>query len=358
MQTLRSFPLWLTLVLLTALPWTASGQDDERPFPAGTSSHELHGLTCSVVMPEEWDPAAECSLVVILHGAGGTETGMAGALRFLAKDGYVVVAPKSRGQVWEARDLDDVRAITRDLHERLHVGAGRLHGIGFSNGGWNLAPVVFDEELPFASATWVAAGYRGEGKVPKRARDGMGVLALAGSEDGNRDAAEATPDALREDVRSVAVRLQPGLGHEWPDDLMPFYGWWLGVQEGRYVPGETLAFDWQPWTDDATTALDGSSKAGGFLYLYAPDDEELGRVMQNELHLDLDVQFLGAQLTAWKADAGENPELLARFKAKSTPAIVVFDGKGKVKKTLTGKLSVSKLAKALRPVAPIRKRDS
>ena len=45
-------------------------------------------------------------------------------------------------------------------------------------------------------------------------------------------------------MRSAEVRLQPNLGHKWPRELMPYYDWWVGVQEGRFTPGETLAFDW------------------------------------------------------------------------------------------------------------------
>lgn len=348
--------LSLILVVLAFVLLLPSAVAEDRPFPTGTSSHELHGLRCSVVMPSEWDPAAERSLVVILHGAGGTETGMAGALQHLAEDDYVVVAPKSRGQVWEKPDLDDVRAIVKDLVVRLNVPEFRLHGVGFSNGAWNLAPVVFDEELRFASACWVAAGYRGEGKVPKYAKERMGTLALAGAEDGNRDAAESTPDALRDDVRSVEVRLEEGLGHKWPRKLMPYYSWWLGVQEGRYVPGETLAFDWQPWTEDAPQSL--GEKAGGFLYLYRASDAEgeLGRVFQNELLQDEEVRFFGEQLTAWKADADQVSELVERLRIKETPALVTFEDDGDVGKVLFGKLKASKLAKALRSEAPIRKR--
>ena len=327
---------------------------EDEPFPAGTSSHELHGLRCSIVMPTEFDVSAEHSLMVVLHGAGGTETGMASALEFLTKDDFVVVAPKSRGQTWAAKDLADVRAIVKDLTGQLNIGERRLHGAGFSNGGWNLGPVALDSELRFQSATWIAAGFQG-GKLPKHAKE-MGILALAGAEDGNRDAAEGTPEKTREDVRMAEVRIQPDLGHKWPRELMPYYGWWLGVQEGRYVPGQSMAFEWTESRDTALAALP-ESKAGGIEYWYSAEDaeNEQARFLQNDVLQDFAVRHFGGQLTAWKLDASEHAETFAALKIKATPAIVVYDKKGKPKKTLTGKIKASSLARALKSVARNKK---
>jgi len=348
------FSATAALAILTVLAALVPARAADQPFPAGTSSHELHGLRCSIVMPAEFDVEKEHSLVVLLHGAGGTETGMASALEFLTKDDYVVLAPKSRGQTWAANDLADVRAIVKDLKGQLNIGERRLHGAGFSNGAWNLAPVALDGELHFQSATWIAGGFTG-GKLPKHAKK-MGVLALAGAEDGNRNAAEATPKSTRDDVRMAEVRIQPDLGHKWPRELMPYYGWWLGVQEDRYVPGETMAFEWRASRDDALAAIP-ESKAGGIEYWYSADDaeDEQARFLQNDVLQDHAVRFFGSQLTAWKLDRKEHEEAFAALKIKSTPAIVVYDKKGKPKKTLTGKIKASALGKALKFVARTRK---
>ena len=64
-------PALLLLSLAAAAPGASPG---EPPFPPGMSSTTLEGLRCSIVMPAEWDPAKERSLLVILHGAGGSET--------------------------------------------------------------------------------------------------------------------------------------------------------------------------------------------------------------------------------------------------------------------------------------------
>src|SRR6185503_8655770 len=139
----------LALVLASvaiALAAAPAAPEDAPPFPAGTSSQTLEGLQCSIVMPNGFDVAKEHSLVVVLHGNGGNETGMAGGLQHLAKEDFVVCAPKSHGVGWEtAGDIDAVKRITADLKKRLHVGERRLHVIGFSNGGWNLTPIAFDD---------------------------------------------------------------------------------------------------------------------------------------------------------------------------------------------------------------------
>lgn len=326
----------------------------EAPFPPGMSSATLEGLRCSVVMPPEWDPAKERSLVVILHGNGGTETGMAGSLQFLAEREFVVVAPKSRGLGWDAKDVEAVRRITADLKKRLKVGPARLHAAGFSNGGWNLAPLAFDEALVFTSACWIAAGYKG-GSVPKHAKNGMGVLALAGEEDGNRPHAEKTPDLLEGKVRSAMCRLQPGKGHEWPDALMPFYGWWLEVQEGRFEPGRCLPFD---WVEDpaAGAAAAKERKTGALEYWWSAKSagDAAARALQNETLLDPLVQRFGRQCAAWKRDAEAEgaAEAMAAAKVKEVPAVVVYDRKGEAVKVLQGRITPAALAQALRAVAP------
>jgi predicted esterase len=303
-------------------------------------------------MPGEWDPAQERSLMVILHGAGGTETGMAGSLAHLAEDGFVVVAPKSAGPTWAKADLDAVRRIVADLKKRLRIGEGRLHGAGFSNGGWNLAPVVFDESLGFASATWIAAGYKG-GSVPKSARKTMGVLALAGSEDGNRDAAEKTPDLLEGKVRSAECRIQPGLGHEWPGKLVPYFRWWLLVQEGRFTPGDCAAFEWNASPAEAE-ALAKRAGSGIFLYYYDPEArDEAARTFQNETLRDPLVQRFGGQLAAMKNPATPGSDGLKDRGISSLPAVLLLDQDSRTLKVLCGKkLDARSLAAAFRTLAP------
>jgi len=339
-------PLFVALLAATAAP------DAAPAFPAGTSSQTFEGLTCSIVMPDAFDAAKEHSMIVVLHGNGGTETGMAASLAHLAKDDFVVVAPKSKGIGWDTADVDAVRRIAADLKKRLHVGERRLHACGFSNGGWNLAPVAFDEALRCQSACWVASGFKG-GKPPKHAKKEMGVLALAGGDDPNKDAAEATPKQLADKVRSAECRIQPGLGHAWPDKLVPYYSWWLLVQEGRFTPGVCAAFEWK---DSAQAAIDAgvAAKTGAFVWWFssAAQTDDKARTFQNDTLRDSLVQRFGAQLAAAKVELESDTAGFAKAGLKTTPAVVVYDAAGKVKAVFDGKLDAKALSAALRSVAP------
>jgi hypothetical protein len=278
---------------------------------------------------------------------------MAGTLAPLAKEGFVVCAPKSTAATWDTGDIEKVKEIVRHLMATLSVEEGRLHGMGFSNGGWNLAPLVFDEKLRFASACWVAAGYNG-GKVPKRARTELGAMALAGSEDGNRGAAEKTVDLLADKVRCVECRLQKGLGHEFPREHLPYYFYWVKVMDGRYEPGIDMSFAWSG--DPVAAKADmAARKLGGFFYFHSTDDAggEEGRRVQHEVFFDPLVRRFGGQLVAVKLDRASHAELFASLDLKTTPAVAVLAPDGKPKKTFEGKaIKESALAKALREFAP------
>lgn len=344
----------ITLILvLCLLAPVAAKEEKETLYPTGSTSQTHSGLKFQLVVPTDYDAAKHYALMVVLHGAGGTETGMAGSLAPLAEDQFIVCAPKSRDATWSARDLGDVMGIIRHLMEMYSIREGHLHGMGFSNGGWNLAPVVFDEKLPFASACWMAAGFNG-GKVPPRAKKEMGAIALAGAQDANRRAAEKTVDLLRDKVRTVECRIQPNLGHKFTDELMPYYFWWLKVMDGRFTPGDDLSFDWK----DSTEGMAAESKAkktGAFLYFYSKqsdvENEEVKRV-QRRVFFDPLVRRFGNRVIAVRLTRAENEELFASFRLKSTPAIVVLDRNGKKKKILEGKkIKNTGLAKALRSVA-------
>ena len=364
----RSLVLVLGLGLTLAAAFGAAARtavsQDAAPFPPGESSQTLEGLNVMIEMPAAFDPAQEHSMVVVLHGAGGSESGMARSLAFMTKDDYVIVAPKSKGQVWEQADIEAVQRITADLKKRLHIGERRLHGIGFSNGGWNLAPVVFDEGLRFQSATWVAAGYKG-GKPPKHAKKELGVLAFAGGDDPNRSAAASTVPALEGKVRSAEVRIQPGIGHEWPTKLMPYYGWWAGVQEGRYTPGDCAVYEWAE-SPAAALADAAARKTGALVYWWSAEDggstakdanaaearRDKSRAFQNDALRDNLVQHFGVQLAAAQCDRASDPEGFAKTGLKTTPALVVYDSAGKVKAKIEDKPDPKTIASAFRSVAP------
>ncbi len=349
----RRCAAWVACLLLLG---AVSAAAEQPTYPEGSSVQEIEGLQVSLVVPPAPEDGAKHSLLIVLHGAGGTATGMAGSFAGWAQDGYVVCAPKSRGQVWEKDDLDRALRIAAHVKGALPIDADKVHVVGFSNGGWNLHPLAFSDDLHPCSATWMAAGFRG-GSVPKWAKKSLGAIALAGSEDANASAARATVPALEGKVRSVEVRIQPGLGHKFTNELMPYLRWWMGVQEGRFTPGDDMSFDWTTDLDAALAALEGAKKGGVLVYAYSPEDVDKpeARTIQEDVFFDPEVRFLGAQLGCVRLAWEEHAEKLAALKVKTTPALVVLDRKGKVKKIYEGKVKASKLSRTLRGVAPIKR---
>jgi predicted esterase len=342
----------ITVILMLLLLAPAFGDEEKKTYPKGSTLQEYSGLKMQLIVPEDYDPEKSYSLFVVLHGMGDNGPNLAPAFLNLAKDGYIVVAPSARGQAWSKQDLDDVKAIVKHLLDVFPIRKGHLHGLGFSNGGWNLGPLVFDEEFEFASACWMAAGFQG-GKVPQRAKREMGAIALVGAEDGNRGAAEKTVDLLADKVRSVECRVQPNLGHKFTRELMPYYWWWLNVMDGRFTPGLDMSLPWKESFDGVEAEME-AQKTGSLLWFYSEKDteNEEARRVQEEVFFHPMVRWFGARVIPVKLAREKNEELFSSYKLKETPAIVVLDKKGKKKKVLTGKkIKESTLAKALRSVA-------
>ena len=258
-------------------------------------------------------------------------------------------------------------SVRAHLKEALPIDPKRVHVVGFSNGGWELHPLAFDEELRPCSATWVAAGFRG-GQVPKWARTDLGALAMAGSEDPNCDAAKKTVRALRGKVRNVEVRIQQGLGHRYPRELVSYHQWWMGVQDGRVYPGDDRSLEWVDDLDAAIESQEGAKRGGVLVWLYTEDDDEkpAAKNIQHAAFFDPEVRFLARQIPCVRIDVSEEaepvealdvgtiPALLEALGVETVPALVVIDRKGKEKKRYEGDFNVSKLARTLRGVAPKR----
>ena len=340
------------LILFLVAPVLA--QDAEPPYPKGSSEQEREGLKFMLVVPDDYDPAKEWSMIVILHGNGGSHVNMSLSVGPLGKEGFIICAPKSRAAGWDGRDVADVRKIVVHLKETLSIGKNRLHGLGFSNGGWNLASLVFDEDLHFISGCWMAAGYDG-GKVPKWARRDFGAMALAGAQDGNASFAEATVDKLYDKVRNVEHHIQPNLGHAWTRELEPYMWWWFKVMDGRFTPGDDMSFKWGSDVEAAKAKME-TEKLGGFVWFYSEQDdaesEEAQRV-QHEVFFDPLVRKYGNQLVPLRLKREEHQELFDSLKFKSTPAIAVLKKDFKKSKTFEGKkIKNTALAKELRKYAP------
>lgn len=315
------------------------------PYAAGRHEVELEGLKTAIIVPEQGE---KLSMIVLLHGAGDSGLNLSRSLEHWARDGYLVVAPSARAQTWDQADLAATLRIAEQLLKTMPVDPDRVHAVGFSNGGWNLGPVAFSDQLKCVSATWIAAGYRG-GKVPKWAKKRLGVLALAGQQDGNAKAAADTVPALEGKVKSAEARFQPKLGHKWPRELIPYMRWWIGTREGRYKPGDDMNFEWE---EDLTGAIakiaDRKGRGGVLVYVWSKEDK--APQVQNEILMDSLVRWFGKQNPAVLLEMGDEARELG---VKQTPALLVLNKKGEVKKHYAGKkIKASTLGKALRAVAP------
>jgi len=315
------------------------------PYTAGRHEVELEGLKTAIIVPEQDE---KLSMIVLLHGAGDSGLNLSRSLEHWARDGYLVVAPSARGQTWSKPDLEATLRIAEQMLKTMPVDPDRVHAVGFSNGGWNLGPVAVSDKLKCVSATWLAAGYRG-GKVPKWAKKRLGVLALAGQQDGNAKAAADTVPALQDKVRSAEARFQPNLGHKWPRELVPYMRWWMGTREGRYKPGDDMNFEWEEEVAGAVSKVANRKGRGGVLVYVWSANDKLAQV-QNEILMDPLVRWFGKQNPAVKLEMGDEARKLG---VKQTPALLVLNKKGEVKKHYAGpKIKASTLAKALRAVAP------
>ncbi len=340
------------LFALLVLAAPAAAQDKPR-FPPGKSTPTLGGLSCHLELPERFDPAKEYSLLVALHGMRATAASIASWFEPLVPAGFVVLAPQARGPVWSKPDVESVKAAIAEVAAAVRIGRGRLHAAGFSNGGAHLAFLAFDDEPAFATACFMGSGFGG-GKVAERAKEGMAVVALCGALDPALPAVEMTPKRLAGEVRRVDFLTQPGLGHEIPDALMPFYYHWVKAMEGRFFPGDDTSF---PWIDDLLAARERlqDKPDAAFVYLFDEKDKDDAdaKAVQNEVFLDPLVQHYGRRLVAVKIDRDLEPDLLDALGVKTTPAVVVLkaglDPAG-ITARFEGKTDAKALSDALRAV--------
>jgi hypothetical protein len=277
---------------------------------------------------------------------------MAEAFEPWAKDGYVVCAPKAADMTWEHGDLERVLRLAAHLKKKLPIDETKVHVVGYSHRGTELAELAFDDDLKPCSATWVAAGFRGK-QIPKWAKTGLGVMAMAGSEDKEIRSVRETAKALRGKVRTVEVREQPGLGHGFTYELLPYLQWWMGVQEGRIRPGDDLYFDWKK--DPATKpAQHGRKKGGLVVWVYDASDAQKPEtnVLQREVFFDPDFRFLASQLPCLKLDKALQAEAVKKLGVETTPALVILDRDGEVLNTYVGSFNVKHIVKILRKIAP------
>ena len=92
-------------------------------------------------LPTSYDPATPITLVLMLHGAGGTGAAIGTAFEALAESaGVAVIAPDSRYRTWDAvlddfgPDVKFIDAALAATFARVNVDPARLTIAGFSDG--------------------------------------------------------------------------------------------------------------------------------------------------------------------------------------------------------------------------------
>jgi thioredoxin-like negative regulator of GroEL len=126
----------------------------------------------------------------------------------------------------------------------------------------------------------------------------------------------------------------------------------MGVMEGRFEPGKDVNFDWKDDLDAAVAGQKAQKKGGVIVYVWSPDDASKpeAKELQNEVLMDPLVRHYGKQLAAVKLELVD--PVATKLGATASPAVVVLDKDGAVKKVFTGKIGAKPLAAALKSVAP------
>ena len=122
---------------LTARPSAPTGSvtPGEQPLSMGDGRDGL------LYVPANYDASRPATLVLMLHGAGGSAPGALRPFRTLADEaGLVLVAPESRGMTWDAirssygPDIAFIDRVLTSVFRRVAVNPERLTIEGFSDG--------------------------------------------------------------------------------------------------------------------------------------------------------------------------------------------------------------------------------
>lgn len=354
----------LLILGLLGLAAASSHADEERPawpwaYPGGESTQRIEGLACTLYVPRRLTPTSGSSLLILLHGARAQGSRLATIFRYWPRRNYVVCAPQASGPVWTPPDLARVRRIVKTLQARLPLDPDRVHVAGFSNGASNLHAVAFAEDVRARSGTWVGGGVPRGATVPAWARQRFGALFMAGETDFARRRVEAGPPLLRDRVRSVELHIEPIIGHTWPTSRIEYHLWWMGVQEGRFTPGDDQSLDWDDDLDAALAAVRDGEARGVLLYLYdsqADADSAAARVLQHRTFMDPAVRRAARVLRAVKLDKRERVAARAQrgLPALATPAVLLFGPDGQLRRTFSGALDAATLRAALADMSSAR----
>ena len=131
-----------------AAPETNDGRLTARPVAVtgsvltGTTALNLGGARDGLLfVPSGYNPEVPAPLVVLLHGAGGSGTGVFQRFASVVEAaGVVVVAPDSTGSTWDIAqggfgpDVKYIDRVLKDVFPKVAVDPARIALAGFSDG--------------------------------------------------------------------------------------------------------------------------------------------------------------------------------------------------------------------------------
>jgi phospholipase/carboxylesterase len=259
-RTTVSAVILLSLISLMPLMSLAASEGDATDSTATSSAknellwHEAEVLLPTrVVFPPEFDAKRPHTLIVALHGIGGTAEEFQGIAEAFAAAGFVVAVPEAAYPILEQGKLgydwtlirsgdfellkrstvlassDQLPVVVTDLKQRYRVDS--VYILGFSQGAllaivtglYNSA--LFDGVVSFATPAFDTSWFTGNTLV---ASNGVRVLLVHGQEDPHARFAvsEHARDALKDAGYDVTFRPFAG-GHTVPNDQLDFVAKWI-----------------------------------------------------------------------------------------------------------------------------------
>jgi polyhydroxybutyrate depolymerase len=194
----------MTIVLLSALatPHALALQGATPRATTGSLQFGGRERTYRLYVPPQADRAGPMPVVLVLHGGGGTGSGMetltrGGLNRLADRDGFIAVYPDGVDRHWNdgrgiqtyrahRENIDDVgffSALIDHLARRLSVDRGRVYSAGISNGGlmsFRLARELTSEIAAIAAVAVSMSEQIAAMRTPSRP---ISVLMIPGTKD-------------------------------------------------------------------------------------------------------------------------------------------------------------------------------
>ena len=108
--------------------------------PVGESQLGLReaGPDGLLYVPTTYNPGTPLPLFVMLHGAGGSATGLEGVFTWGETNGFAVLLPEARGRTWDrvtfGSDVGFLDLALEHVFERVRIDPTRIALAGFSDG--------------------------------------------------------------------------------------------------------------------------------------------------------------------------------------------------------------------------------